>query len=205
MFTYTFFTTSLILVLIPGTGVIYTLSNGLLRGPRQSIAAAFGCTIGILPHLLLGILSLTIFNGVNDVFLTIIKIMGSLYLLYLGINMIKKQDIDLTNTASSDKGLLKTAADGAAINLLNPKLTIFFLAFIPQFVNDIYVSITLHAIVLGLTFMLITLVVFILYGLLASSVLKVLRTDPKALQISYKVFGIIFILLALQLGLSHLR
>jgi len=204
MLSPTFLAASLLVILIPGTGVIYTISNGLLHGKRQSIYAATGCTIGILPHLVLGILCLSVLGNISTLFFIVLKILGTLYLFYMGIKMVLENDLGASGQNAPQKSAGEVILAGIMINLLNPKLTLFFLAFLPQFVVNDPAQMTWHAIILGLTFMFLTFIVFIIYGVLASTILKTVGDQPHILKASSKIFGILFILLALQLGFSNI-
>lgn len=126
MNTISFFITSFIIILIPGTGVTYTISTGITKGKKDSIFAALGCTLGIGPHLCLSIaLSSFLMNMSHNAFF-IIKIIGAIYLLYLGIGMIKsKTNFELENNKLGNNAG-KLIRRGIFINLLNPKLTLFF-------------------------------------------------------------------------------
>lgn len=204
MLSLSFFITSLIVVLIPGTGVIYTLSSGISGGRKVSIFAAIGCTVGIIPHMTVGILSLVFFQTFNELMFNLVKLAGAVYLIYLGFNMLRsKQSI---NMEGSDKPLsgFEITTKGIFINLLNPKLTIFFLSFIPQYVNRTEGKIFLQGIVLGLLFMAITLFVFILYGLFAGAFHYFIKTSPQRIILTQRIFGVSFIGFAIHLIFSRL-
>src|SRR5436190_7045756 len=136
MITVEFLITSLIVVLIPGTGVVFTISTGLLRGRRASLFAAFGCTAGILPHLGATVLGLAALMHTSAVAFQILKYAGVVYLLYLAYATWRDKSafaIDGRTRRSTARSIVLKAV---ALNLLNPKLTIFFLAFLPQFVEQ---------------------------------------------------------------------
>jgi len=128
-----FLVTSLIVVATPGTGVLYTLAAGLSRGMRASIVAAFGCTLGILPHMAAAILGLAALLHASALAFQILKYLGVLYLLYMAWNTLRQQG-GLTVEADS-KSTRQVIVSAILINILNPKLSIFFLAFLPQFVD----------------------------------------------------------------------
>src|SRR5215212_4056723 len=157
-----FLLASLIVVLIPGTGVVYTITTGLTLKWRASLAAAIGCTIGIVPHILASILGLSALLNMSARVFSILKLAGALYLLYLAWNMWREAGTLEINTQSTEASFKKIILKAIAINLLNPKLTIFFFAFLPLFVSKNAASPTLEMILLSGVFMGITLIVFAL-------------------------------------------
>lgn len=198
-----FLLASLIVVLIPGTGVVYTITTGLTLKWRASLAAALGCTLGIVPHILASILGLSALLNMSAQVFSILKLAGALYLLYLAWNMwreagtleIKKKDIETS--------ALKIIIKAIAINLLNPKLTIFFFAFLPLFVPKSAASPTLDMIILSTIFMGLTLIVFALYGILASGVSAYLTNSSKAVKRLQQAFAVILAGFAVKLALSE--
>jgi threonine/homoserine/homoserine lactone efflux protein len=204
MTTLNFLVTSFIIILIPGTGVTYTISTGITKGKRASIFAALGCTIGIIPHLCISIaLSSFIIKMSTNTFF-ILKLIGALYLLYLGIGMVRsKTSFDLANNKSAEK-VSTIIRSGILINLLNPKLTLFFFSFLPQYAKSISDSYISECLLYGFTFMVITLLVFIGYGLLAGITNKFFINSPKRISLLPKIFGIIFIIFAIQLTFSSI-
>src|SRR5215207_8199334 len=139
-----FLLASLVVVLIPGTGVVYTITTGLTLNWRASIAAALGCTLGIVPHILASILGLSALLNMSAQVFSVLKIAGSLYLLTLAWKMWREAvtlELDQKATAAS---ALQIAVKGIVINLLNPKLTLFFFAFLPLFVSQESASPTLE-------------------------------------------------------------
>ena len=135
MFNTEFLITSLVVVLIPGTGVIYTVSTGLFLGWRASIAAACGCTAGIIPHLSASILGLSAILHMSAVAFQAVKYAGAAYLLYLAWSMWRDTGALKFNSPSHKNGLRQIATRGFLINILNPKLSIFFLTFLPLFIS----------------------------------------------------------------------
>lgn len=198
-----FLLTSLVVVLIPGTGVIYTVSNGLFLGWRASIAAAAGCTMGIIPHLVASILGLSAILHMSAVAFQAVKFAGAAYLIYLAWMMWKETGALELNSPDSGSGLLKIVKRGFLINILNPKLSVFFLAFLPLFVPHTSASPTLHMGVLSLIFMLMTLVVFIIYGLCANAVRKYVVNSPLLLNRVQKTFALAFAALGIKLAATE--
>jgi threonine/homoserine/homoserine lactone efflux protein len=195
-----FLLTSLVVVLIPGTGVIYTVSNGLFLGWRASIAAAVGCTAGIVPHLTASILGLSAILHMSAVAFQVVKFAGAAYLLYLAWAMWRETGSLKFNSPSRDNGMLKIAGRGFLINILNPKLSIFFLAFLPLFVSSNTSSPTVQMIFLGFVFMVMTLLIFIVYGISANSVRRYVLTSPKIILWMQRSFAATFAALGLKLA-----
>ena len=203
MFTPEFLFTSLIVVLIPGTGAVYTITTGITLKWRASLAAAIGCTLGIVPHILASILGLsTILNMSAQVF-SVLKLAGSAYLLYLAWNMWREAGTLELNKNSAETSLSQIIIKAIAINLLNPKLTIFFFAFLPLFVSKNSSSPTLEMILLSVVFMAITLLVFALYGILSSGISAYLTRSSKAIKRIQQVFAVILAGFAVQLAVSE--
>jgi threonine/homoserine/homoserine lactone efflux protein len=198
-----FLLASLVVVLIPGTGVIYTITTGLTLKRRASIAAAIGCTLGIVPHILASILGLSALLNMSAQVFSILKSAGALYLLYLAWNMWReagKLDIHKKNIETSG---MKIIVKAIAINLLNPKLTIFFFAFLPLFISKNSSSPTMEMIMLSAVFMGITLIVFALYGMLASGISAYLVNSSKAVKQLQQAFALILAGFAVKLALSQ--
>lgn len=201
MISLSFITTSLLIILLPGVGAIYTLSTGLTLGKGKGVVAAIGCTLSIIPHLCLGIIGIFIVTLLNPRIIFSLQILGGCYLIYLGLKMIiSTNDIELTNTSLRTKNS-KIIIQAILINLLNPKLTLFFLSFLPQFLDPKVSNNLENTIVLGLVFTLLSLVIFIFYGLLAGSLKHIIEEKPKSLILVQRVFGMIFIVFALRLML----
>ncbi len=202
MITAEFIITALIVVLIPGTGVIYTISNGLFHGIRASIIAAIGCTAGIIPHLLATVFGLAALLHVSAVAFQIVKFIGVAYLFYLAWSMWKETgsfDIKNDNKASHGSAII---LKGFLINILNPKLSIFFLAFLPQFVPMTSDNAVGHLLVLSITFMALTLAIFIVYGVCAGWFRDMVLTSPRIIKNSHRSFALIFAALGTKLAFT---
>ncbi|MBP7892650.1 MAG: LysE family translocator [Firmicutes bacterium] len=206
MFTAQFLLTSLVVVLMPGTGTLYTISTGIARDWRASVAAAIGCTLGIVPHLLASALGLSTLMHMSAEVFSIVKHVGSAYLLYLAWQTWKDTgvvEIGRTGREPIESSLVKVAWKGIALNVLNPKLTVFFLAFLPQFITCGGVSATQQFIGLSAVFMLMTLAVFCLYGFVASSARRVLGATPRAMRWVQRSFAVVFGGLAIELAFTR--
>jgi len=195
-----FLITSLIVVASPGTGALVTLAAGLSRGARASVVAALGCTLGILPHMLAAITGLAALLHASAVAFEAIKYAGVAYLLYMAWTTLK---IDGPLKVESDG---PTRSDGQVVrhailvNLLNPKLSIFFLAFLPQFVGPGVARPTLLMVELSLVFMAMTFAVFVAYGFFAASLRDHVLAKPGVLKWIRRSFAAAFVGLGVKLA-----
>ena len=203
MFSTEFLLTSLVVVLIPGTGVIYTVSTGLFSGWRASIAAAFGCTTGIIPHLTASILGLSAILHMSATAFQVIKYAGVVYLMYLAWSMWRETGALQVNSHESAKNLRKIVVKGFLINILNPKLSIFFFAFLPLFISPNVSSPMFQMLILSAVFMAMTLIVFILYGLSANYVRKYIVNSSRVASLLQKSFAAIFAALGVKLAMTE--
>ncbi len=198
-----FLITSLIVVLLPGTGVIYTISIGLFQNARASVFAALGCTAGIIPSLLACILGLAAVIHTSALLFQIIKFVGVAYLLYLAWGMWKETGGLVLDDNGERASMLAIGTKGFLINILNPKLSVFFLAFLPQFVPVEAASPIINMFVLGVVFMAMTLFVFIFYGLLANSVSIYVVSSPKIMKYVQRTFSATFVMLGAKLAFAE--
>lgn len=197
-----FLITSLVIVATPGTGVLLTLAAGLSRGSRASVVAAIGCTLGIVPHMAAAILGLAAVLHASAVAFQTIKILGVVYLLYMAWQTLRDGGvfaIDAEPDARSDRQVIRSAI---LVNLLNPKLSIFFLAFLPQFVRAGDPMALSQMAGLSAVFMLLTLVVFVLYGLIAAAFRGQIVSRPRLLTWLRRVFAGAFVALGARLALA---
>ena len=162
-----FLITSLIVVLIPGTGVIYTVSTGLTQGKKASLYVALGCTLGIVPHLLATILGLAALMHTSAMAFQLLKWAGVVYLFYVAWGTWRDKSAFQLDDNPSRTHALGLISKAILMNVLNPKLTIFFLAFLPQFIPANSTHVLAPMLLLSAIFMLMTLAVFVVYGLLA--------------------------------------
>ena len=198
-----FLLASLVVVLIPGTGVIYTITTGLTLKWRASIAAAIGCTLGIVPHILASILGLSALLDISAQVFSALKIAGAIYLLYLAWNMWREAGTLEINKKSTEASPAQIVIKAIAINLLNPKLTIFFFAFLPLFVSKDSSSPTMEMIMLSIVFMGMTFFIFALYGILASGISAYLINSSKAVKRLQRAFAVVLATFAVKLALSE--
>jgi len=162
-----FLITSLVVVLIPGTGVVFTVSTGLLQGRRASVYASLGCTAGILPHLLATVLGLAAVMHTSALAFQLLKFAGVAYLFYLALATWRDSSAFAVDGQAAQATPRALVLKAFLLNILNPKLTIFFLAFLPQFVDPAAGQPLLQLLVHSAVFMAMTFAVFVVYGLLA--------------------------------------
>ncbi|MFA6156858.1 LysE family translocator [Mesorhizobium sp.] len=197
-----FLLTSLIVVASPGTGVLYTLSAGLSRGARASIIAALGCTLGILPHMAAAITGLAALLHTSAVAFETLKYLGVAYLLYMAWNTLKeKGGLSIEHTVAP-RSAGKVVATGILVNVLNPKLSIFFFAFLPQFVSTSEPNALSKMLELSSVFMLLTFVVFVGYGIFAASIRGHVASRPMLLTWMRRTFAGAFVMLGAKLALA---
>ncbi|MDQ3006213.1 MAG: LysE family translocator [Chloroflexota bacterium] len=197
-----FLLASLVVVLIPGTGVIYTITTGLTLKWQASIAAAIGCTLGIVPHILASILGLSALLNMSAQVFSALKIAGAIYLLYLAWNMWREAGTLEINQKSTGSSITEIIIKAIAINLLNPKLTIFFFAFLPLFVSKDSASPTLEMIILSTVFMGMTFLIFALYGMLASGISAYLINFSRTVKRLQQAFAAVLAIFAVKLALG---
>ena len=165
-----FLITSLVVVATPGTGVIFTLAAGLARGARASVVAAFGCTLGIVPHLAAAVLGLSALLYTSALAFEVLKLLGVGYLLYMAYRTVRDEGALRVDASEDARSSMQVIISAITVNLLNPKLSIFFFAFLPQFVradDPVWLGRMLE---LSAVFMAMTFVVFAAYGLFAAAV-----------------------------------
>lgn len=197
-----FLITSFIVVLTPGTGVLYTIGAGLARGKAASIAAAAGCTFGIIPHLLAATMGLAALLHSSALLFQSVKWAGIAYLLYLAWSILKDDGPMAFDAKTDNSSLAKVALTGFLINILNPKLSIFFLAFLPQFLPPETSTPVMHMLSLGGIFMVMTFVVFIAYGAFAAKIRHHIQQKPSFLAWTKRSFAAAFLLLGARLGME---
>ena len=203
MITLEFLLTSLIVVLIPGTGVVFTVSTGLAQGRRASIFAALGCTAGIVPHLLATVLGLAAVMHTSALAFQALKYAGVAYLFYLAYATWKDGSAFVVDSAPSMRGARALVVKAFLLNILNPKLTIFFLAFLPQFVAPAAASPLAQLLLLSGIFMAMTFVVFVVYGLAAHAFRRSVIDSPRVQAWLRRGFAAVFAGLGAQLAASE--
>lgn len=197
-----FLLTSLIVVASPGTGVLYTLSAGLSRGARASIIAAFGCTLGIVPHMAAAITGLAAVLHTSAVAFETLKYLGVAYLLYMAWNTLKEKGGLAVEQDVAPRSAARIITSGILVNILNPKLSIFFFAFLPQFVSTTEPHALGKMLELSGIFMLMTFLVFVVYGVFAASIRGQVASRPMLLTWMRRTFAGAFVMLGAKLALA---
>src|SRR6516225_3994504 len=197
-----FLITSLIIIVSPGTGVLYTLAAGLSRGARASIVAAFGCTLGIVPHMIAAIMGLAALLHASALAFHTFKYLGVAYLLYMAWNALKEQGALRVEKEIGTRSAIQVTVQAILINILNPKLSIFFFAFLPQFVSVKEAHPLSNMAGLSAVFMLLTFIVFVGYGLFAASVREHIISRPRVLAWMRRTFAAAFVALGVKLAFA---
>ncbi len=203
MISLQFLLTAFVVVIAPGTGVIYTLAIGLGQGRWPSIWAALGCTLGIVPHLLAATLGLAALLHTSAVLFNVVKLVGVAYLLWLAWQALRSGGALAVRADRSAEPGHRIARRGALINILNPKLSVFFLALLPPFLSGNPTSATAEMAFLGAVFMAMTFGVFVFYGVFAAGARNWLLSSERAMRWLNRSFAGMFAALAGRLALER--
>jgi threonine/homoserine/homoserine lactone efflux protein len=195
-----FLLTSLVVVATPGTGVLYTVAAGLSRGTRASLVAAAGCTLGIVPHVTAAITGLAALLHTSALAFRILTYLGVAYLLYLAWSTLRDRDVLAVETDVAPRSAASVIVSGILVNILNPKLTIFFVAFLPQFVRP--GDPVARMVELSAVFMVLTFVVFAGYGAFAAAVRHKVLARPRVMAWVRRTFAAAFVALSAKLAFS---
>ncbi|GGH38856.1 Threonine/homoserine/homoserine lactone efflux protein [Cribrihabitans marinus] len=195
-----FLLTAFVVVLAPGTGVVYTLALGLGQGRAAAAWAALGCTIGIVPHLLAAMLGLAAILHSSALLFQAVKLAGVAYLLYLAWQALKSGGVLSIRSDRQSQPGPRIAGRGALINILNPKLSVFFLALLPPFLSGDPTAATAEMIMMGGVFMAMTFAVFLLYGVFAATARTYVLGSDRALRWLNRGFAAVFAGLAARLA-----
>ncbi len=197
-----FLITSFIVVVSPGTGVVFTLATGLTRGARAATVAAFGCTLGIVPHMAAAILGLSALLHTSALAFQVFKYLGVAYLLYMAWDAWREHGALKVEKDASHRSAVQVTVKAILINILNPKLSIFFLAFLPQFLRADEAAPMARMLELSLVFMLMTFVVFVGYGLFAAKIRDHVISRPAVLTWMRRTFAGAFVALGAKLAFA---
>ncbi len=201
--TFEYLLTSFVVILLPGTGVLYTIAIELGKGLKPSMAAAFGCTLGIIPAALASIIGVAAIFHSSALAFQILKYLGVAYLLYMSWSILRSGGALEVSSEKRTRTLSRTALDGALLNVLNPKLSLFFLAFLPQFVSPASENATSALFFHAFVFMVLTFVVFIGYGAMASLARDYVINRPNVMAWLKRGFAATFGALGVKLALSE--
>jgi threonine/homoserine/homoserine lactone efflux protein len=198
-----FLLTSFVVVLIPGTGVVYTVSSSIAGGRRRGLIAAVGCTLGIVPHLLAAMLGLSGIMQAGSAVFEVVRWAGVAYLVFMGLSMIREAgDAPLDGVDTPAHSAVSIVRRGILLNVLNPKLTLFFFAFLPQFLGSSPGPLDVRLIALGGVFMVMTLAVFAVYALASAAARDLILAAPLVRRWVERTLGAIVIAFAARLALS---
>lgn len=200
--TVEFLLTALVVVLLPGTGVVYTIAIGLGRGFIPSVAAAIGCTFGIVPAAAASILGLAAVFHTSAIAFLFVKYLGVAYLFYMAFSILRDEGFMQVNEDRVEKSLSRTAMEGTLLNVLNPKLSLFFVAFLPQFVPTEKAGSIEYLAFLAFIFMLMTFLVFVVYGAFAAKARTYVIESPSVMRWVKRLFAGTFAFLGLKLALA---
>ncbi len=198
-----FLLTSMVVVLLPGTGVIYTLAIGLGRGFKASVAAAVGCTLGILPAAVASIIGLAALLHTSALAFQVIKYLGVAYLFFMAWRILKDDTVMEMPEDKNQIGYLRIATTGTLLNVLNPKLSLFFLAFLPQFISPSAPNATASLIWLAILFMIMTFIVFVGYGVFAAYAREYVIRRPNVMKWIKRCFAGTFGFLGAKLAITN--
>ena len=197
-----FLITSFIVIVSPGTGVLYTVAAGLSRGSRASIVAAFGCTLGIVPHMAAAIMGLAALLHTSALAFQAFKYLGVAYLLYMAWSTLREHGALRVERELGARSAAQVTVTAVLINILNPKLSIFFLAFLPQFVRAGEPDPLSRMLELSAVFMLMTFVIFVAYGVFAASIRDHVISRPRVLTWLRRTFAGAFAALGARLAIA---
>ena len=198
-----FILTTLVVVVSPGVGALYTISAGLSRGARASVVAAFGCTLGTVPHMLAAITGLAAILHTSAVAFEVIKYLGVAYLLWMAWQTLRETGTLSVETDKEPKPAMKVIVESILINILNPKLSIFFFAFLPQFVPAQSEGALGQMLLLSGVFMAVTFAVFAIYGLFAAAMRAHVISRPAIMTWMRRTFAAAFVLLGVRLAFAE--
>jgi threonine/homoserine/homoserine lactone efflux protein len=200
--TLAFLITSLIVVATPGSGALYTVATGLAHGTRASVFASIGCTIGIVPAMLAAVTGLAAIMHSSAIAFQTIKWLGVAYLLYLAwITWRDKSELIAAATEAERPSSWKITWTAVAVNVLNPKLTLFFVAFLPQFIDPARPPVG-QMLYLSGVFMAMTFVVFALYGAFAAAVRTHVIRRPRVVTWMRRTFAATYVALAARMAVT---
>ena len=197
-----FLLTTLIVVVTPGTGVLFTMSAGLSRGTRASVVAAVGCTLGIVPHMAAAITGLAAVLYTSSVAFQTLKYAGVVYLLYMAFHTLRERGGLQVEAEPTVRSTRQVVTSGVLVNILNPKLSIFFFAFLPQFIDRGEPNAVPQMLLLSAVFMLVTFVVFVGYGAFAAALRTHVVSRPRIMTWMRRTFAGAFVALGVRLALA---
>lgn len=201
---YMFIAASFLLCLAPGPDNIYVLTQGMTKSKKAAIVTTLGLTSGLIIHTSAAAFGISVIFQTSEIAFNIVKYVGAAYLLYIAYQAFKyrneKLDLSVQNSASE---LKKLYVKGFIMNILNPKVSIFFLAFLPQFVNTASGNVPMQMITLGGVFMLLTIVVFSSIGIAGNLLSAKLLEKPNIVKYMNILTSFVLVSLGIKLALSQ--
>lgn len=198
-----FLITTLVICASPGTGVVYALAAALSRGVRAGLVASLAGTLGIVPHLAAAMLGIATLLHASGIAFAAVKYLGVLYLLYMAWQTLQQKGAMKLDASAAPRGFAAVMRDGIVLNLLNPKLSIFFVAFLPQFIHPEDGDVTVQMLTLSAVFMLVTFLVFAVYAVFAASMRSAILERPGVMAWMRRSFAAAFGLLAVKLAFTE--
>lgn len=195
-----FLLTSLVIVAMPGTGALISLSAGVSRGARASIVSAAGCTLGIVPHLVAAVTGTAALLRASGIAFDALRIVGIAYLMFMAVATWRDRSELSLDRQQPRRSPVRVIGSAMAANVLNPKLTVFFFAFLPQFVPPHAPHELERLWLLSGVFMAMTFVVFVAYGVAASVLRRHLVERIGVVRRVRQLFAVSFIGLGVKLA-----
>jgi threonine/homoserine/homoserine lactone efflux protein len=194
---------SLVLIATPGQDMILVMSRSVVQGPRAGLVTAAGVSVGLVGHTVLATVGLGAILRASEVLFVALKLVGAAYLVYLAIGLLRTRQAELAVGGTTARSAMRLFVDGALSNLANPKIAVFYFAFLPQFVAPGAGRPTLTIFVLGLAFAALTFAVKGPVGLSAGLLSAWLRANPRVLLWLYRSSGAILLALGLRLAFER--
>jgi threonine/homoserine/homoserine lactone efflux protein len=198
-----FLLASAVVIATPGQDMLLVMSRSITHGTRAGLATAAGVSLGLLGHTVLATAGLGALLRTSELLFTIIKLVGAAYLLYLGAQLLRTRSASIAAAASAPHPLSRQFVTGAASNIANPKIAVFYFAFLPQFVAQDATQPTLTILVLGVLFAALTFLIKGPVAVFAGSLSAWFRSRPSALVWLYRSSGLVMVGLAVRLALSR--
>lgn len=199
-----FVVASLVLIVTPGQDMILVMSRSVAQGAAAGVATAAGVSVGLMGHTILATLGLGAVLRTSELLFIALKLVGAAYLLYLGIGLLltKRSALEL-GVSTAPRSVRKLFMDGALSNLSNPKIAIFYFAFLPQFVLPAAQHPTLTVMALGSAFAVLTFLIKGPVGMFAGALSGWLRTRPGVLAWVYRSSGAVLVGLGVRLAFER--
>ena len=198
-----FVLTSLVVILIPGQDMVLVMSRGITQGAKAGIVTAAGVSVGLLGHTILAAIGLGTLLMTSEFLFSILKYLGAAYLVYLGIRLILSRSNEFEIHESNRKSFRKLFIEGSLSNLSNPKVTIFYFAFLPQFISTDIQNPTFYLLALGVSFSLLTFLVKAPIGFFAGIASVWVRSRPIVVKLINRVSGAVLIGLGARLAFEQ--